>query len=222
MIMKVVVIGIGQFGSALALALTEDKHEVLALDKLEKPVDSIKDQVTQAVIADAEDRKVLEDLAVTDFDRICVMIGEDFAASLVITAHLQEMGAKNLYVRSVNSVQERILRLMRVEHIVQAETLAARQLAKQMGIRGASRHFELSDEFAIVELRVPSFLVGRTLAESDLRRRFGLNLVTVRQVATAGAILGVPHPELRFADGDDLVVFGTERALKEFSNRADD
>lgn len=220
--MKVVVIGIGQFGSALALALTEDKHEVLALDILEKPVDAIKDRVSQAVIADAEDPKVLEELGLDDFDRICVMIGEDFAASLVITAHLQEMGAQNLYVRSVNRVQERILKLMRVDHVVQAETLAARQLAKQMGIRGASRHFELSDAFAIAELRVPAFLVGRSLDTSELRRRFGLNLVTVRQKTRIGStIIGVPPPDLIFADGDDLVVFGTEEALRDFSKHTE-
>ena len=218
--MKVAVIGLGQFGFQLALALAEDKHEVVALDKDEKTIDALKDKVAHAIIADAEDSKVLDQLGLQDFDRVCVTIGEDFAASLVITGHLQELGIKHLYIRSVNTVHERLLKLMHIENIVQAEALAARQLAKRMGIRGATRHFGLSDNFGIAELHVPQFLIGRTLVESDLRRRFSVNLVTVRRTtADKGGIIGVPPPDLVFAVGDELVVFGTEKALKEFSNR---
>lgn len=218
--MKVAVIGLGQFGFQLALALAEDRHEVVALDKDERTIDAIKDKVAHAIIADAEDSRVLEQLGLEDFDRVCVAIGEDFAASLVITGHLQELGVANLYVRLVNPVHERLLKLMRIENIVQAEALAARQLAKRMGIRGATRHFGLSDHFGIVELHVPTFLIGRSLIESDLRRRFAVNLVTVRrQSADKGGIIGVPPPDLVFAEGDELVVFGTDKALKNFAER---
>lgn len=218
--MKVAVIGLGQFGFQLALALAEDMHEVLAIDKDEKTIDAIKDKVAHAIIADAQDSKALDQLGLVVFERVCVTIGEDFAASLVITGLLQELDVKNLYVRSVNSVHERLLKLMGIENIVQAEALAARQLAKRMGIRGATRHFGLSEYFGIAELCVPRFLIGRSLMESDLRRRFAVNLVTVRRKsAEKGGIIGVPPPEFVFSEEDELVVFGTEKALKEFSNR---
>lgn len=215
--MKIAVIGLGQFGFQLAVALAEEGHEVVAVDKDERIIDSLKDQVSHALIADAQDPKVLEQLALQDFDRVCVAIGEDFAASLVVTGHLQEQGVPHLYVRSVNPVHKRLLTLMRIEHIIQAEELAARQLAKRMGIRGATRHFGLSDNFGIVELHVPEWLVGRKLMESDLRGRCAVNLVTVRH--RSGEVIGVPSPELVFSEGDELVVFGTEKALKDFSNR---
>lgn len=218
--MKVAVIGLGQFGFQLALALAEDRHEVVTLDKDERTIDAIKDRVAHAIIADAEDSKVLDQLGLEDFEHVCVTIGEDFAASLVITGHLQALGITNLYVRSVNQVHERLLKLMGIENIVQAEALAARQLAKRMGIRGATRHFGLSDNFGIVELHVPPYLVGKSLMESDLRRRFAVNLVTVRrQSADKGGILGVPPPDLVFTEGDELVVFGTDKALKDFGQR---
>ncbi|KAF0094843.1 MAG: trk system potassium uptake protein TrkA [Puniceicoccaceae bacterium 5H] len=218
--MKIAVIGLGQFGFQLALALAEEKHEVVAIDVEEKTVDAIKDQVAHAVIADAQDAKVLDELGLTDFDRVCVAIGEDFAASLLITGHLQELGVEHIYCRAVNPVHERLLNLMKVEHIVQAELLAARQLAKRMGIRGATRHFDLSKDFGIVELHVPDFLIGKNLVESDLRRRFSVNLVTVkRQKGDSHEVIGVPPPELVFQEGDELVVFGTEPAIKGFSSR---
>lgn len=218
--MKTAVIGLGQFGFQLALALAENRHEVVAVDLDEKTIDLLKDKVTLAVIADAQDIKVLDQLGLQDFDRVCVAIGEDFAASLVITGHLQELGVQNLYVRSINTVHERLLRLMRVENIIQAEALAARQLAKRMGIRGATRHFALSDNFGIVELHVPDFLIGRRLADADIRRRFGVNLVTVRRKSNDKyEIIGVPPPDFEFLQNDELVVFGTESSLKEFADR---
>lgn len=215
--MKIAVIGLGQFGYQLALALADDRHEVVAVDKDERVIDTLKDKVAHAVIADAEDPKVLEQLGLQDFDRVCVTIGEDFGASLVVTGNLQEQGVAHLYVRSVNPVHERLLKLMRIENIIQAEELAARQLAKRMGIRGATRHFGLSENFGIVELHVPEWLVGRKLMEADLRGRCSVNLVTVRRAN--GEIIGVPTPDLLFAEGDELVVFGTEQSLKAFSNR---
>jgi trk system potassium uptake protein TrkA len=218
--MKIAVIGLGQFGFQLAVALAEEKHEVVAVDKDEKRVDALKEAVAHAVIADAEDSRVLDQLGLQDFDWVFVVVGEDFAASLVITGHLQDLGVKRLYVRCVNPVHERLLRLMRIENIIQVETLAARQLAKRMGIRGATRHFGLSEDFAIVELPVPAFLVGKKLVDSDMRRRFAVNLVTVRREAgEAGTVVGVPPPDLVFAENDELVLFGKEKALKEFSNR---
>ena len=218
--MKIAVIGLGQFGQQLALALVEEQHEVVVIDSDEKTVDALKERSAQAIIADATDARALEEIGLEEFDRVCVTIGEDFAASLIITAHLQELGVKDLYVRSVNAVHKRLLDLMKVDQIVQAEELAARQLAKRMGIRGATRHFGLSETFGIVELRAPAYLVGRVLQNSDLRKRFGINLVTLRRADNKkNEVIGVPPPELVFAEGDELVVFGMEKAIKEFSNR---
>lgn len=216
--MKIAVIGLGQFGLQLALALAEDNHEVIAIDKDEMAVDALKDRVAHAVIANAEDIKALDQLGLTSVDRVCVTVGEDFAASLLITGHLQELGVKDIYCRAINAVHERLLGLMKIDNIIQAEVLAARQLAKRMGIRGATRHFGLSDNFGIVELKVPPFLVGKSLREVDLRGKFSINLITIRRHGPESKeILGVPPPNLVFSASDELVIFGTEDDLKAFS-----
>ena len=219
--MKIAIIGLGQFGYQLAVALAEDSHEVLAIDKDERTIELLKDKVAHAVIADAEDHRALDQLGLQEFDRVCLTVGEDFAASLMILSSLQELKVENIYCRVINDVHERLLRLMKVENLIQAETLAARQLAKRMGIRGATRHFSLSDDFAIVELEAPAYLVGKNLVESDLRRSYSVNLVTVkREKDGEDAVIGVPPPDLVFAEGDRLVVFGTEKSVRDFSLKA--
>jgi len=184
--MKFAVIGLGQFGFQLAIELAEQGHEIIAVEKVERTVDEIRDRVAHAVIADATDRKAMEQLSLHDLDGVLVTIGEDVAVSLDITCLLQEMGISRLYCRALNLRHERLLRLLKIENIIQAESLAARQLAKRMSIRGATRHFALSEEFAIVELETPDFLIDKSLGELDLRKTYGLNLVTVKRPAQNG------------------------------------
>jgi trk system potassium uptake protein len=218
--MKFAVIGLGQFGFQLAVELADQNHEIIAIEKDERTVDEIRDRVAHAVIADATDRKALEQLSLHDLDGVCITIGEDLAVSLEITCLLQEMGVTRLYCRVLNPRHERLLRLMKVEHLIHAESLAARQLAKRMSIHGATRHFALSDEYAIVELETPAFLIGKNLAETDLREKYALNLITVkRQIANGERkVLGVPRPDWLFEANDRLVVFGTETSIKTFTN----
>lgn len=220
--MKFAVIGLGQFGYQLSIELADQGHEVIAVDNVERTIDEIRDRVAHAVIADATDRKALEQLALHDLDGVCVTIGEDLAVSLEITGLLQEMGVAHLYCRVMSPRHERLLGLMKVEHMIQAESLAARQLAKRMGIRGATRHFALNEAYAIVEMETPEFLIGKVLGEVDLRGKYGLNLITVKRPVEGaeGRVLGVPKPDWVFVAGDELVVFGKEGSIKAFPTRA--
>lgn len=220
--MKFAIIGLGQFGRELAAELAHEHHEVVAIDIEERIIEDVKDQVDYAVVADATDPKVLKQLGMDEMDVVVVAIGEDMSASLMVTAQLQEIGTKRLLCRSLNATHERILKLMRVDEIVQAEALAARQLAKRLGIRGASRHFALGRQYAIVELEAPPKLIGKSIAELDLRGRYGVNLVTIKRGAPepaddqfeGGHPIGVPTPQTRFEVGDSLIVFGKEAGIQ--------
>lgn len=221
--MKFTIIGLGQFGRQLATELANESHEVVAVDINERVVEDIKDAVDLAILADASDMRALNQLGLDESDVVVVAIGDDFAASLIVTGHLQELKVKRLICRSLNPTHEKILRLMQVDEIVQAEEMAARQLAKRLGIRGAARHFELGENHAIVEIAAPQWLWGKTLAESDLRRRFGLNLVTIKRFEAGadvtkaeGKPIGVPEPEVCFEKEDRLIVFGKDVGIKSF------
>ncbi len=224
--MKFAIIGLGQFGRQLAADLALEEHEVVAVDIDERIIEDIKDQVDYAVVADATDMRVLKQLGLEEVDVVVVAIGEDFSASLMVTGQLQELGVKRLLCRSLNPTHEKILKLMRVDEIVQAEEMAARQLAKRMGIRGAARHFTLGEDYAIVELAVPGKLVGKSLAESQIRSRYGLNLVTIKRGGAVdgkaeeeGHPIGVPLPDALFEAGDSLIVFGKEVEIQTFAEQ---
>lgn len=220
--MKFCVIGLGQFGRNLALELASEKYEVLAIDNNAASVDAIKDKVEMAVRCDATRMEDLVDLGVGRMDVVVVAIGEDFAASLTIVAHVQKLKVKTIIARTINDIHDHILELMGINERIQPETMAARQFAKRLGVNRATRHFGLDGDFAIVELDAPPSIVGKTLAEARLRDRYRLNLVTARCVDKDGkrTISGVPDPQnYRFAETDSLIVFGQEEDIRKFSGR---
>jgi trk system potassium uptake protein TrkA len=223
--MKFCVIGLGQFGEHLAVELQKEGHEVLALDHQGDRVEAIKDAVSLAARMDASDVKALQGMGLKDMDAVIVSIGEDFAASLMITAHLQKMGVPQIYCRVINEVHDHLLNLMEVKEKIRPEAMAARQLAKRLGISRATRHFGLENGFAIVELPVPKFFLGKKLSELDMRGKYGFNLITVKRLDSgkdgAAEVLGVPSPEFTFSEHDLMILFGRESAIQSFSRKAD-
>lgn len=222
--MKCAIIGLGQFGTGLALELSRAGHEVSAVDNNPHPIAQVRDHVTVAARGDATSPAVLEELGIPEMDMVVVAIGEDFEASLIVTAALQKLGAKRLHVRVINDVHEHLLGLMGIESRIRAERMAAESLVRTLTHDRILRHFAIDGEHAVAELPAPAEWVGSTLAECGLRQEHRLNLITVRRARAGGGandadpVLGVPPPDFTFQHGDRLVVFGKEPDLESFAN----
>jgi trk system potassium uptake protein TrkA len=224
--MKFAVIGLGYFGSALARELAESGHEVLAIDTDELHIREIRDVVTMAVQADATDSEALAQLGIADMDTAVVAIGEGFEASLMITAYCQKLGVRRVYTRVINEVHEHLLGLMGVTGKIRAESLAAAYFTRQLTNEAVRRYFGIDAEHGIVELEMPGAFDGQTLAEANLRKKHGLNIVTVRRpdqpetrfenAEPAYAVAGTPDPTFRLRKGDRLIVFGRLKDIDRF------
>lgn len=158
--MKYCVIGLGHFGTNLAIELSREGHEIVGIDIDEERVALLKDEIAYAVEGDATQMSVLEELGIKEMDQVIVAIGEEFESSLMVASHLQSMEVERILCREINEVHHRILRLMNIKDVIRPEALAARQLAKRLGIHRATRHFELEGDYAIVQIKLPPFLVG--------------------------------------------------------------
>lgn len=222
--MNFVILGMGAFGTSIARELAQSGHQVMVIDNDESHLDAVKEIVTLAVQGDATDRAVLLELGVANADAAIVAVGENFEASLLMTAHLQSIGVKRIYTRVFHEVQEQLLNLMGVSGKIRVEALAAEMFARHISNRAFLRHFVVDSTHAVVELLCPEFLVGKTLMESQLRAKHGLNLVTVRRTEEEDAspenvpvIGGLPGPDFVFQHGDRLVVYGLEREIEKFT-----
>ncbi len=222
--MNFVILGLGAFGTSIARELAASGHQVMCVDNNEAHIDAVKDVVTLAVQGDATDRAVLLELGVAKADVAIVAVGENFEASLMMTAHLQSIGVKKIYTRVFHEVQEKLLDLMQVSGKIRVEALAAELFARQVSNRAFLRHFGVDSTHAVVELLCPASLVGKSLVTSKLRSEHRLNLVTVRrakyneQIAESVPVIdGLPGPDFVFQTGDRLVVYGLEKDISQFS-----
>lgn len=222
--MNFVILGLGAFGTNIASELSHLGHHVMAVDNNEAHVDAVKDIVTLAVQGDATDRKVLLELGVSKADVAIVAVGENFEASLMMTAHLKSLGVARIYARVFHDVQEQLLDLMQVSGKIRVEALAAELFARHLTNRAFLRHFVVDSTHAVVELLCPDFLVGISLLNSSLRSKHNLNLVTVRRATHENqaeddmpVIDGLPGPTFIFEAGDRLVVYGLEKDIEKFT-----
>ncbi|AMM52631.1 potassium transporter TrkA [Rufibacter sp. DG15C] len=216
--MRYIVIGLGYFGSSLSMKLTDMGHEVIAVDKDMAKVEMYKDRVTHTICLDASDLQALSTLPVADTDVVLVGIGEDFGASVMATAIFKQLGTKRLMSRAISPLHQTVLEAIGVDQIIRPEQESAERLAKKLEMRGVIDSFDLSEDYNIIEATVPAKYVGMTIAETDFRARYMVNVLTIlRNHETRNIfgkshfkpkVLGVVTGDTVFEQDDILVVFG--------------
>lgn len=178
---SVLLIGLGRFGRHIAKKLNELDHEVLAIDRQERRVDAVLPYVTNAKIGDTTDMDFLRSLGIRNFDVCIVAIGDDFQSSLETTSFLKELGAKKVVSRAARDVQAKFLLRNGTDEIVYPE----KQLANWTAIRYTADHIfdyiELNADYAIFEVAVPRDWVGKSIGQLDIRNRYNINIMAVKQ-----------------------------------------
>lgn len=214
---KFAVIGLGQFGSAIARKLSVKGAEVIAIDLDEEKVEAIKEDVAYSVTLDATDIKALESQNLSKMDSVIVSIGQNFQDLLLCCFQLQEMKIPRIIARAQGATQRRILEKMGIQEILSPEDEVANNVAEQLMNPGVVMCFELPDGYEIVEITAPKALFNRTLGDIGLREKYKLNLVTLlRNRDNEPHIYGVPDADTIVEDGDIIVVFGTVRDIERF------
>ena len=178
---SVLLIGLGRFGRGVAEKLNELHHQVLAVDRNEERVNEILPLVTDAQIGDATREIFLRTLGVDNFDVCIVTIGEDFQSSLETTSLLKELGAKKVVARASSEVHRKFLLRNGADDVVYPEG----QLAAWTAIRHTTDHvldyIALDGEYSIYDLSVPPEWNGKTVGGIDIRKKYNLNVLAVRE-----------------------------------------
>lgn len=214
---KFAVIGLGQFGTAIARKLSVKGAEVIAIDVDEEKVENIKDDVAYAVTLDSTDKRALEAQNIPDMDAVVVSIGANFQDLLLTTFVLQELGVNRIIARAQGPVQRKILEKMGILEILSPEDEVSNNIAEQLVNPGVLMCMRLPDDYEIVEVKAPRTIINRSLEDIGLREKYKLNLVTlVRQENGDQHILGVPAPNTMVSEDDIVIVFGKTKDIDRF------
>lgn len=179
---KFAIIGLGQFGFAVAKKLASKGAEVLAIDKDVERVELIKDDVAYAVALDSTDFKALSSQNVAEMDAILVAIGENIEGLLITTVQLLEMKAKRIIARAMSESQRMILEKIGVKEILSPEDEVGEMVAELLINPNMKSFMTLPDEHEIAEIQAPKRIARKTIDEVDFEDSYGLQLISIKRM----------------------------------------
>jgi trk system potassium uptake protein TrkA len=207
------VIGLGRFGSAVCSTLHKSGYEVLAVDKEEKRVTSaLSDQIaSHALLLDSTETSALREAGILEFDTVIVAVGSFLAESITTTLNLKEGGVANVIAKASSETHRKLLNKVGADLVVFPEQEMGQQLARQLTRPRLLDQFELDAEHSIVEMIVPDEFDGKTIAELEMRRRYGLNLLAIKNEGDKMEIN--PLSNRRLYKGTLIVVVGSNQDI---------
>lgn len=217
------VIGLGTFGSNVAKELAAKGFPVLAIDNKETVVNRISSFVTQAIVADATDDIALKDAGIADCDTVIISMGEDIETSILATLIAKDLGVKNVIVKCVSPWHSKIAVKIGADKVVYPELEMAKKLAQSMASPNILEQIEFSKDYNLVEIIAPEILWGKTIKDSGIRNKYGINIIAIKRQTPIVNDDGqadikeetnvTPAPDDEILENDVLVVVGRQEQI---------
>ena len=204
------VVGLGRFGSSLAIALADAGHEVLAVDTNPEVVQRLSNRLTHVVAVDAANEQALETLGVGNFDAAVVAIGDDFESSILLTLMLKRLGVPFVVAKARTEQQVEVLNRVGADRVVQPERDAGLRMARQLTSPNLLDYLTLGPGMSVAEIHAPDFMVGKTLGELNVRNKYKITILLIKN---GEHLLISPDPEDRINPNDRLVVAGRDQDI---------
>ena len=222
---RFVVIGLGSFGTVVARRLAEEKCRVVALDAESEHVEQLKNLLWEGVVGDATQRDTLELLNLAEAEAVVISLGEDITRSILATLHVLELVKRHnvqVIVKGVTAEHGMILKKLGASRVVFPETEIAKQLAEELVSPGILDKLALGENFSFIEIAVPAPFVGKTLKELELRKKYGLNVVGIREPMEAGNIDVNIGPDVELEVDQILLIIGKKEDVEKFQDWIED
>jgi len=223
---RAAVLGLGSFGEVVATELARHGAEVLAIDHDEQVVERIKDKVATAIVCEAIDEDLLSNFGVgPTYDVVVIAMGNAFEAAQLALLAAQATGVRKIIVRATTPQRMEIMRRLGATLVINPEESTGRRVAAELTRGDIARAIDLGEGMQLLDMPVPASIVGRSLVDLDLRRKWKLNLVAIKvreQTKTESGteesvrIENVPTPDRVFTAKDTLVLIGAATDLDAF------
>lgn len=205
-----VVIGLGTFGFNVAVELAKQGHQVLAMDSDKDIVEEIKNYVTESVVANAMDKKTMEELVDKNFDTAIIGLGESFMeATILAIVHLKTIGIKHIIVKSMNELRGEVFISVGATEIIYPEKESALRLARRLSIPALIDQIPLAPEYSIIEFALPDSFIGKTIRELNLRQKYNVTIIAIKNILQDEMIL-VPESSFKFSPDTALILLGKQ------------
>ena len=212
------IIGLGNFGTNLALTLSKNGHQVLVIDESQEKIDEIGNIVTNAVCGDASNEAVLRAAGVKGYDSCVICMEKNLQDTILTTLILKEMGIKRVVCRASDERQKKVLMKVGADMVVLPEKESGTKLAYTLAKRDVLDYFCPSDNFSIAEIRTPKNWIGRSIAEIDVRKKYGVNVIAVCPEGEDSFEL-FSDPTRAFKENEVLVIAGSSKDMQKLTGK---
>lgn len=206
------IVGLGRFGSALATELYHLGNDVVIIDDDEDKVQDLADSVTQAVTGNARDAEAIKAIGGKEFDCAVVACASDVGNSALITLNLKEMGIPKVVAKANGPIHRKVLEKIGADLVVVPEKEMAEKLAQNLSNNDVLNYIELSEEYSIVEIRLPASWAGKSIIELNIRAKYNLNVLAIRSEGEDLTI--APGIDYHFKKTDSLLVLGANEHIE--------
>lgn len=207
---SILIIGMGKFGEILGSKLMELGNDVMIVDKNEAIINELAPHYTNALVGNCANEGVLKSLGINNFDICFVTVGNDFQSSLEITSQLKELGAKYVISKAERDIQAKFLLRNGADEIVYPERDIAIKLATRCNTKNVFDFIELTSEYAIFEIAVPSKWESESLSSINIRKNYNMNVLAIKK---DNVLNPLPDPDYIFCQNDHIVVLGKPKDI---------
>jgi len=201
------VIGLGNFGFHVARTLYEGGHEVVAVDQDREKVQRVQEYASYAIQGDAANKEFLSGQGIGEMDAVVVSTGERSHLSTLITLYLKELKVPRILVKALDEDHGRILEKIGATDIIFPEKDMAIRTARSLSSPNVLEYIPLAEDYSITEVGPPAHFLGKTLIELDLRRKYNVTIIGIKDVLT-DVFVAVPPPTYIIKDSDLLIFIG--------------
>ena len=214
---SILMIGMGRFGHHLCRNLLKYDNEIMIVDKDEKAIQDIYQQVSSSKIGDCTNPEVLKTLGIDNFDIIFICIGTDFQSSLEVTDLVSEMGGRRIISRATRDIQEKFLLKNGAHEVIFPDKVAAENLARSASDDRIFDYIELNDSHGIYEIAPLKGWIGKSIIELNFRSKYQGIIIGTKNLATKQKNL-MPSPDYVFNNEENLLVLSAEKEIQKLLN----
>lgn len=210
------IVGLGRFGTALATQLAQSGCELLVLDRDEEKIREMRELTDNAYVVSNLEKKTLQDTGIQNCDVAVVCIGSHIDTSILTTLNLVSMGIPTVIAKATSAEHGAILEKLGAQVVYPERDMAVR-LANRLENARMLDFVQLSEKINVTKMRVPAQLVGKTVAQADLRARFGLNIMALER---QGSVVETVHPDQELQKEDILYLSGSRAGITRLNDWA--
>ena len=208
------VIGLGRFGTALAITLAQAGKEVIAVDRDESRVKELRQYTDYAFVADSINSDTLKEIGIQNCDVVAVCIGEKIDASILITMSVIDLGVPKVIAKASSVEQGEVLKRIGATVVYPEKDMAVR-LGKRLISSTFMDYIALDNSVEIRQISVPESMLGASVIELNIRKKYGLNIIAVQNGHETNIEIAQDY---RFREGDVLVVIGKIKNIDRMEN----